>query len=524
MSGAGQDAEGAGKDVESDIEDLYERAPCALLSTLPDGTIMRANQTFFDWFGSSREELLGQKRFQSLLTVGSRLYYETHYSPLLQIQGFAREIALEIRRADGAIRPVVASARQFRRPDGTPHLNRVALFDSTDRRSYEKELLRARTQAETAVAELARVDRQRTEFIAMLAHELRNPLAPIRNALEVLKRDDRLVKQTLGTMQRQVAQMGRLVEDLLDISRMGQEKLSLQRVPVDLASIIHHAVEASSPLLDDAGVAYHVALPADAVYVEADAGRLAQVISNILNNGSKFTPAGGSVTLTLALDGADARISIRDTGIGIAPEQLSRVFDMFMQTDVAVERKGGLGIGLTLAKTLIERHDGRIEVSSEGLGHGTEFILRIPALLVRPKSVSHPLQSSESAREPVASRRVLVVDDNQDAAEMMRMLIDFAGHEVRLAHDGLAAVEIAAVFQPHVILLDIGLPIINGYEAAARIRKLPGLRPVLIALTGWGQAEDKKKSDAAGFDRHLVKPVDHDVLTKIIGDVPLDRG
>jgi PAS domain S-box-containing protein len=521
MTGGSADDD-SGPGVESDTEDLYERAPCAYLSTLPDGTIVRANQTFFDWFGSSREEVLRKVRFQSLLTIGSRMYYETHYAPLLQIQGFAREISLEVRRPDGAVRPVVASAQQLRHPDGTPYLNRVALFDSTDRRKYEQELLQARKRAEQALRELANADRRKTEFIALLAHELRNPLAPIRNALELMRQDERFATETTALMRRQVGQMTRLVEDLFDISRIGQDKLAVHRVPVDLASVINHAVEASAPLFEDSGVSYDTVLPEQAIYAEADAGRLAQVVGNILTNGAKFTPRGGSVTVTLTRDGDDARVSVRDTGIGIAPEHLSRVFEMFMQTDVSLERRGGLGIGLTLAKTLIERHDGRIEVHSEGLGHGTEFIIRLPALLAPPQTISRTRGPAESERQPLAPRRVLVVDDNHDSATMMGLLIEFAGHEVRLAHDGLAAVDAAAAFQPHVVLLDIGLPRLNGYEAAQRIRKQDGLQPVLVALTGWGQPEDRKKSAAAGFDVHLVKPVDHDVLTDMIAGVSLD--
>jgi PAS domain S-box-containing protein len=521
---ANEGAKGREEQLETDTNDLYENAPCAYLSTRPDGLIVRANQTFLGWIGRSIDEVVGRLRFQVLLTVGARMYYETHYAPLLQMQGFVNEIALEVRRADGSVCPVVASARQLRDADGAPTLNRIALFDSTDRRRYERELLSARRQAEEAATILADADRRKNEFIAVLAHELRNPLAPIRSAIEILRRTgptDQIAGKTTAMMQRQVAQMTRLVEDLLDVSRIGQDKFALYRVPVDLASVVHYAIEVSEPMLGSAGLQFIQTLPHAPIYADADAARLAQAIGNILNNAAKFTPRGGSVTLVLERDGADALIRIRDTGIGIEDSQLSRVFDMFIQAGTPVDRRDGLGIGLTLAKNLIERHDGRITVQSEGVGRGTEFVIRLPARTEALESVTRafapPSQSQERA---VVPRRVLVVDDNYDSAELMSLLLGLYGHDIRRAHDGQEAVEVAAEFQPHVVLLDIGLPRLNGYEAAARIRTQPGIEPVLVALTGWGEDEDRRRSMAAGFDHHLVKPVDHDVLIKLIADLP----
>jgi PAS domain S-box-containing protein len=367
--------------LDADTNDLYENAPCAYLSTRADGLIVRANQTFLGWIGRPAEAVVGQLRFQALLTMGARMYYETHYAPLLQMQGFVNEIALEVRRADGTLRPVVASARQLRNAQGAVTLTRIALFDSTDRRGYERELLVARKQAEQAAAELADADRRKNEFIAVLAHELRNPLAPLRSAVEILKRTewaDPVVAKTAAIMHRQVGQMTRLVEDLLDVSRIGQDKVVLQRLPVDLASVVHDAIEVSEPMLAEAGIQFVPTFPQAPIHVDADGARLAQAIGNVLNNAAKFTPRGGSVTLVLARDGQDALIRIRDTGVGIDKQQLSRVFDMFMQAGPSLKRRDGLGIGLTLAKTLIERHDGRIAVHSDGLGRGTEFTIRLP--------------------------------------------------------------------------------------------------------------------------------------------------
>ncbi len=508
-------------DLETSADDLYEHAPCALVSTLPDGTIVRANQTFFTWLGRSPQEVIGTTRLQSLLTVGARMYYETHYAPLMHMQGFVNEIAIEMRRADGSVCPVVASARQVKNAAGAVTVNRIALFDSTDRRGYERELLAARRRAEEAATSLADADRRKNEFIAVLAHELRNPLAPIRSAVEVLQRADHrdpAIGRTTGMMERQVAQMTRLVEDLLDMSRIGQATFALRRVPVDLASVMHHAIELSEPALEDAGVTFSATLPGTAIYAAADAARLAQVVCNVLNNAAKFTPREGSVSLVLEQDGAEALIRIRDTGIGIDASQLPRVFDMFMQTQASTDRRDGLGIGLTLARTLVERHDGQISVHSDGLGLGTEFLIRLPVLTEAPDSVARSFAAPATAAE-TTPRRVLVVDDNHDSAELMAMLLGIVGHEVRLAHDGLEAVAAAAAFEPHVVLLDIGLPKLDGYQVAARIRASGGVQPVLVALTGWGQEEDRHRTSAAGFDLHLVKPVDHDVLTAVIADV-----
>jgi PAS domain S-box-containing protein len=512
--------------LEGNDTDLYEQAPCGYLSTLDDGTIIRGNQTFFSWIGARSEDIVGKTRFQTLLTVGSRIYYETHYAPLLQMQGFVNEIALEVRRTDGAVRPIVASARQLRGSDGVPTINRVALFDSTDRRRYEQELLHARKRAEEAARALATADARKNEFIAMLAHELRNPLAPVRSALDLMRRsgnEQTIVNRATAVLHRQVGQMIRLVEDLLDISRVGQDKLSIRRVPIDLASVVHHALEASAPLLDNAGLSYTAALPDSPIYVEADAARLAQVIGNILNNASKFTPRGGSVTLIVDRDGGDAVIRIRDTGIGIDASDLPRVFEMFVQTDDPLESKSGLGIGLTLARSLVERHDGRLTIGSEGRGRGTEVLVRLPALVTPPASISRTIETPPPAETRPEARRVLVVDDNHDSADMMAMLLDFVGHEVRTAHDGLKAVTAVAEFQPHVVLLDIGLPVLSGYEAAERIRRAPGMQPVLVAITGWGQADDRRRAADAGFDHHLIKPVDHDVLMKLVAAVPATR-
>jgi PAS domain S-box-containing protein len=507
----------AGPGRPTSVEELYEDAPCAHLCTCPDGTITRVNRTFLAWLGVAAEAVVGS-RFQTLLTVGSRIYYETHYSPLLQMQGFVNEIALDMRLASGDVRPVVASARQIRDATGAATEIRVALFDSTDRRRYERELLQARKAAEQAAHDLIEADTRKNEFIALLAHELRSPLAPIRSAVEILRRSEHandLLVKTSGILRRQVTQLARLVDDLLDVSRLKQDKLVVTRVPVDLSSVVHEAVERSTALFEVAGVELQLVLPDAPIYVEADASRLSQVVENILNNAAKFTPRGGSVTLRLESGTDAAVIRVRDTGIGIEPARLNAVFDLFMQAGDAGRRHDGLGIGLMLAKNLVERHGGRIAVDSAGLGQGAEFTVTLPALLEAPRSVARAFAPSRDDAA-VAARRVLIVDDNADSAEMLGLVLKMAGHDVRIASDGLQAVASAAAFAPDVMLLDIGLPVLNGYEVAQRIRSTSGPQPLLIALTGWGQDEDRRRSTAVGFDAHLVKPVDYDELLNMI--------
>jgi PAS domain S-box-containing protein len=371
----------AGRGSRESAQALYDQAPCALFSTRPDGEIVRANATFAAWLGVPLDDIIGRLRFPALLTMGSRIYYETHYAPLLRMQGFVSEIALEVRSPDGRVSPVVASAKQVHDAAGNPELVHVALFDATNRRSYERELLQERKRAEQASRLLEAADQRKNEFIATLAHELRNPLAPLLAAIELQRRDPAVDSQTRNVadlMRRQVDQMTRLVEDLLDVSRIGQDKLTIHKERVDLVSVVGQAIEASASAMQRAQVRIESPSPQSPILVDADAGRLIQVIGNLLNNAAKFTPAGGRVRVTLTHTGDDALISVHDDGIGIAPDQLPLIFDMFMQAQSGPGRKGGLGLGLTLARNLVERHGGRLTVQSEGLGRGTEFTIRLP--------------------------------------------------------------------------------------------------------------------------------------------------
>jgi signal transduction histidine kinase/CheY-like chemotaxis protein len=375
-------------------------------------------------------------------------------------------------------------------------------------------------RAEEALRE---ADRRKDEFLATLAHELRNPLAPLRNSLEILRHAEAggaLLERARGMMERQVQQLVRLVDDLLDLSRVTRNKLELRRERIDLAAVVQSAVETSGPLLQASGQRLTLDLPPRPILLDADPTRLAQVFSNLLNNAAKYGEPGGSISLTGERHGASVVVSVRDTGIGIPAPMLPRIFDMFTQVDSSLERAhGGLGIGLTLVRSLVELHGGTVEARSAGPGQGSEFTIRLPAVAIEPDDAPREAPSRPEPAEAPPRRRILVVDDNEDAATSLSLLLTLAGNEVRTGHDGLAAVEMAAAFRPTVILLDIGMPRLNGYEAARRIREQQGEEVVLIALTGWGQDEDRRQAQEAGFDHHLVKPLDFAILQGLLAAV-----
>jgi len=372
-----------------------------------------------------------------------------------------------------------------------------------------------RKKAEQALQE---ADRRKNEFLALLAHELRNPLAPISNALQIMLRApdlDETANLACEMMQRQVRQIVWLVNDLLDVSRISRGTIQLRKGRIELASPVNHAVEAASPQCKSLGHELTVVLPPEPIFLNADPMRLAQVVGNLLNNACKYTDRGGHIWLTVQREGEQAVIRVRDNGIGIAADQVVRIFDMFTQVDTSLERsQSGLGIGLMLVKNLVVMHDGTVEVHSAGLGLGSEFVVRLPIIAESPRPPSKPAGSEPT---PVTARRILVVDDNRDSATSLALLLKLNGNETYTAYDGLEAVEAAATLRPDLVLLDIGLPMLNGYEAARRIREQPwGKSMTLVALTGWGQDEDRDKSRDAGFNSHLVKPVDLAVLMKFL--------
>ena len=373
--------------------------------------------------------------------------------------------------------------------------------------------LTARKHAETALRD---ADRLKDEFLATLSHELRNPLAPLRTALEVLRiaRDDRdLADKARTTMERQLAHLVRLTDDLLDVSRITQNKVELRREHVDLCAALHNAVEGTWPTIDLQGHTLRMDLPSQPVWVVADVTRLAQVFSNLLSNAARYTPRGGRILVTAVVEPSHARIVVADTGVGIPADLLPRIFDMFTQLHDRDRTHGGLGIGLTLAKRLVELHEGTIEARSDGPGLGSQFIVTLPLSDVRDIEA---VETTATAPASPGGCRVLVAEDDHDAAEMMEVMLQYKGHDVRIAHDGVQAVAIAEAFAPRIAFLDIGMPRMDGYDAARRIRAALGSRIVLVALTGWGQDEDKRRSREAGFDHHLTKPPEPDMLDHLI--------
>jgi PAS domain S-box-containing protein len=371
--------------------------------------------------------------------------------------------------------------------------------------------------------EIRQADERKDEFLAVLAHELRNPLAPIRNALRILGEfgDDREPFAKLRKMmERQVEQMVRLVDDLLDLSRISRGRIELQLQQLELSDVVNNALETSRLIIEDAGHELSVLLPAEPIYLQGDMTRLSQILMNLLNNAAKYTDRGGKIWLTAHVEAEQVAIRVRDNGVGIPAEMLSRIFEMFAQVDDLSERaQGGLGIGLTLARTLVSLHRGSIEAFSAGLGKGSEFVVHLPRIAKNSEYSAAIEASNEVERVASPSFRILVVDDNRDAAESVAILLELSGNEVAVAHDGPSGIQRAISFRPDVALLDIGLPIINGYEVARQIRILLPEITSLIAITGWGQMEDVRRASEAGFDYHLVKPVDFEVLRKLLAEI-----
>jgi PAS domain S-box-containing protein len=495
----------------------------AVIATDTQGNIKFLNSVAGKLTGWSEAEAQGQ----SLETVFRILNERTRQpaeNPALRalrenaVVGLSNHTVLVAK--DGSERPVDDSAAPIRDEAGQV-IGCVLVFrDVTERRRQEE-------RQQRLAADLAEADRRKDEFLATLAHELRNPLAPLRNGLQILKMagtDSAFFEQARSMMERQLGQMVRLVDDLMDVSRITRNKLELRPERIELAALVENVLESCRPLVE-AGHQLAVSLPSEPVVLLADSTRIGQVLSNLLNNAAKYTSPGGQIWLTAHREGDEAVISVRDNGVGIPPEMLERIFEMFVQVDDSLERaQGGLGIGLTLVKRLVEMHGGTVAAHSSGPGQGSEFVVRLPI----PSNLPAPTVAAPADGAPVdrpAQLKVLVVDDNRDSAKTLSMLLGLMGHQTRAAHDGLEAVDAAAAFGPDVIFLDLGLPKLDGYDACRRIRQLPqGHRFTIVALTGWGQDDDRRRTAEAGFNDHLVKPVGHAVLTKLLGDFSRTRG
>lgn len=392
----------------------------------------------------------------------------------------------------------------------------IAFENANLYRSLQSEIVERRA----AEAELQEANQRKDEFLAMLSHELRNPLAPIRNALEVIRRiapPDPKFNWAGDVMDRQVRHLTRLVEELLDVARISQGKIQLNKEPVDLTQVIAQSVETAQPFIDSRNHTLTVKLPDTPVWMQGDFARLSQVVSNLLHNAAKYSDDGGRIDLELKVQDGQALIAVRDNGIGIDALLLPRIFDLFQQGTRSLDRmQGGLGVGLTLARRLVELHGGHVEARSEGLKKGAEFRVAIPCVSV----VGGPkVQDDKPASPVVLGQRILIVDDNQDAAESIAQYLQLEGHEVKTVGDGVQALACVSVFAPQVVILDIGLPVLSGYEVARRMRQLPSTKSVLlVALTGYGQKEDQMRAMEVGFDRHFVKPTDPRVLVELISE------
>ena len=401
----------------------------------------------------------------------------------------------------------------------TPELLRRTVDDAITQVANGRQLEAQRVELERLYAEARRSDRLKDEFLAILAHELRNPLAPIQNAVQVMRLrggDAAMVERMREIIGCQVTHLSRLVDDLMDVSRIARGKITLRKEPVDLAAAVMQAVEAARPAIEERRHALTVALPPGPLPVDADPTRLGQILANLLGNAVKYMNPGGSIALSAAPEGDQVVIRVRDAGIGIAPEMIPHIFDMFSQVASSIDRSdGGLGIGLTLVRQLVDLHGGSVTASSPGLGRGTEFAVRLPAA-PRPEL---PPAAPGRAEAPARRLQVLVVDDNRPSAESMALLLELLGNETRVAGDGREALVVASEFRPDAIILDIGLPGLDGYEVARHVRGRPEHEGVLlIAVTGYGGDEDRRRSREAGFDHHVVKPIDIDLLAQLLAE------
>jgi PAS domain S-box-containing protein len=499
----------------------FEDFACLILD--PEGRVVSWNRGGERIFGYQAAEILGRPS-----TV--------FFTPEDRRDGVPEQ-ELELAATKGR----ASDDRWQMRKDGTPFFaNGVSISLRDDHgvlrgfgkilRDYTEEKLNEERLRDRATI-LAEADRHRNEFLAVLAHELRNPLAPILSSLHILSREEPegpRREKARGIIERQVRQLSRLIDDLLDVSRITSGKIVLRKEPADLRVILEHAVQTARPLIEARRHHLSTVFPEQPVWLEADPTRLEQVVANLLNNAAKYTVDGGSILLGSEVRDGEALVMVRDTGMGIAPDLLGSVFDPFIQGSRSLDRsEGGLGIGLTLVRKLVELHGGAIEARSEGAGQGSEFLVRLPIMnrgsVFEPEAplVSEPRDAGAKpgTAEPLPLR-VLVVDDNVDTVESLSILLEMAGHEVRSAHSGPDALEAAAAFSPHAVLLDIGLPGLSGYEVARRLRDNPRLAgAALIAVSGYGQDEDRHRSKEAGFDRHLLKPLDFGELQKLLATV-----
>jgi PAS domain S-box-containing protein len=486
--------------TEDRLRFVMDSAPQKIFTARPGGEVEYLSPQWTEFSGISFQQL-GQWGWTNLVHPDDVAENVKAWQHSLET-GEPFQFEHRLRRADGEYRWHLSRALPMRNAEGE-----IVLWVGSN----------------SDVHEVKEADRRKNEFLAMLAHELRNPLAPIRNALNVMRLKDgdaESVRAASEMMERQVSLMVRLVDDLLDVSRIDQGRIELRKARTELAAVVSQSVEAARSLVQAMQHDLTITVPSQPLHLDADPARLAQMVGNLLSNACKFTERRGRIRLTVEREGDQAVVRVQDNGIGIAAEQLGRIFDMFMQVDTSLERSGsGLGIGLTLVKKLVEMHGGSVEANSAGVGQGSEFVLRLPLLVETAAALAQGPTASEPA--PSTPRRILIVDDNRDSAESLALLLGITGNQTQTAFDGLEAVEAAEKFKPELVLLDIGLPKLNGYEACRRIRKERWSQGMmLVALTGWGQEEDRTRASEAGFDGYLVKPVDYAALKKLMASLP----
>jgi len=520
LAKAARRVRGGARDIEG--RPAQERAPEVLQSVVDhviDGVITIDEHGVIRSFNPAAEKIFG---YPSASVLGKNVnmlmpepyssehdgyiarYFRTGEAKII---GIGREVVGQ--RSDGSTFPMDLAVSEFLMND-RPFFTGI-IRDITERKLLEKELHRR-------LSELAKTDRLKDEFLAMLAHELRNPIAAIMSAVQLagVLHDKEQSELSLEIINRQVQHLARLIDDLLDVSRITRGKINLQKQTVNLASIVESSVASVRTLIDERKHELVISMPAEPLWLEADPTRLEQILSNLLNNAAKYTENGGRITLSAVREEREIVIRVRDTGIGMSPEMLPRMFELFAQGDRSLARsEGGLGLGLTLARSLTEIHGGNLSATSEGPGKGTEFVVRLPAAET-PKGSDNAVKDAIDVAS-VRPARVLVVDDNVDTARSIARLLNLLGHNVEIAHDGPTAIEAARAFRPDVFLLDIGLPTMDGYEVARLLRAEDcGKDARIIAITGYGQEEDRKRSLAAGFDHHLIKPVDFGSLVTLL--------
>ncbi|HVE55067.1 MAG TPA: ATP-binding protein, partial [Ramlibacter sp.] len=521
-----REAGAALRESEARFRNMADHAPVMMWVTDATGYCTYLNRRWYEMTGQAPEQALGYGWLEAT-HPDDRAHAERAF-----VEANARREVFQseyrLRRADGTYRWAIdAAAPRF--TEAGEYLGYVgSVIDITERKEAEDLLQEINTKLARRVNEAGEQDRRKNEFLATLAHELRNPLAPLRNGVELLKRlgavQPERTPQVLAMMERQLTHMVRLVDDLMDIARVSRGKVELRRERVQLAAVVQSALETSRPLVERSQHSLEVALPTGEIWLDGDPTRLAQVLGNVINNAAKYTPPGGHIALEAQVSGGTVVIAVRDDGIGIAPELLGAVFDLFVQgPQTLAAAQGGLGIGLSLVRKLVELHGGVVAVESPGVGQGTTVRITLP--LAAHDAV--PAAGPASAEAPGASagRRVLVVDDNVDAADSLGLLLSGGGHDIRVVHSGAAALVAAESFRPDLVFLDIGLPDVSGYDVATSLRRgRSGSDMRIVALTGWGNEEARERSAQSGFDLHITKPVQMDVLQRLLSGMQEREG